>query len=101
MKKSIWVILLFGVAALPVMAAYQYNVKGNQGWLSFDGDTTLAFDLTLDSRKDKDNGQDNYIDRGQGFADYGWYNLDTGAITDEAETTANANINIFFINNSS
>lgn len=62
-----------------VSAAYQYNVKGNQGWLTFDGDTTLAFDLVLDSRKNMDNGQDNYIDRGQGFADYGWYNLDTGA----------------------
>ena len=62
-----------------VSAAYQYNVKGNQGWLTFDGDTTLAFDLILDSRKNMDNGQDNYIDRGQGFADYGWYNLDTGA----------------------
>ena len=62
-----------------VSAAYQYNVNGNQGWLTFDGDTTVAFDLILDSRKDKDNGQDNYIDRGQGFADYGWYNLDTGA----------------------
>ena len=61
-----------------VSAAYQYNVEGNQGWLTFDGETTVAFDLTLESRKDKDNGQDNYIDRGQGAADYGWYNLDTG-----------------------
>ena len=79
MKKNILAVLLLGVAALPVMAAYQYNVKGNQGWLTFDSNTTLAFDLTLESSKDKDNGQDNYIDRGQGFADYGWYNLDTGA----------------------
>lgn len=78
MKKTILAFLLLGFAAHPVMAAYQYNVKGNQGWLTFDGDTTVAFDLVLESRKDKDNGQDNYIDRGQGFADYGWYNLDTG-----------------------
>ena len=78
-KKYILATLLWCISVLPVMAAYQYNVNGNQGWLTFDGDTTLAFDLILDSRKDKDNGQDNYIDRGQGFADYGWYNLDTGA----------------------
>ncbi len=67
------------IFAFSAMAAYQYNVKGNQGWLTFDSNITLAFDLTLASRKDKDNGQDNYIDRGQGFADFGWYNLDTGA----------------------
>ena len=77
------------VSASSVMAAYQYNVKGNQGWLSFDGDTTLAFDLILDSRKDKDNGQDNYIDRGQGFADYGWYNLDTGASNSKQQNYQN------------
>ncbi|MBR7119427.1 MAG: hypothetical protein IKC77_04445 [Lentisphaeria bacterium] len=76
MKKLI-VLFLFACCA-SVMGAYQYNVNGNQGWLTFDGDTTLAFDLVLESRKDKDNGQDNYIDRGQGYADYGWYNLDTG-----------------------
>ena len=75
---------IFSVAAMLVMfgaaqAAYQYNVKGNQGYLTFDGDTTVAFDLSIESRKDKDNGQDNYIDRGQSYADYGWYNLDTGA----------------------
>ena len=78
MKKSFLVSGLM-IFAFSAMAAYQYNVKGNQGWLTFDGNTTLAFDLTLASRKDKDNGQDNYIDRGQGFADFGWYNLDTGA----------------------
>ena len=78
-KKIILASFLTVSAISSVSAAYQYNVKGNQGWLTFDGDTTVAFDLILDSRKDKDNGQDNYIDRGQGFADYGWYNLDTGA----------------------
>ena len=78
-KRMILASFLTVSAISSVSAAYQYNVKGNQGWLTFDGDTTVAFDLILDSRKDKDNGQDNYIDRGQGFADYGWYNLDTGA----------------------
>ena len=78
-KRMILASFLTVSAISSVSAAYQYNVDGNQGWLTFDGDTTVAFDLILDSRKDKDNGQDNYIDRGQGFADYGWYNLDTGA----------------------
>ena len=78
-KRMILASFLTVAAISSVSAAYQYNVEGNQGWLTFDGDTTVAFDLILDSRKDKDNGQDNYIDRGQGFADYGWYNLDTGA----------------------
>ena len=75
MKKLFLLFLMFG-AALSAMSAYQYNVEGNQGYLSFDGETTVAFDLTLESRKDKDNGQDNYIDRGQGYADFGWYDLD-------------------------
>ena len=59
-----------------VNAAFQYEVKGNQGWLTFDGDTTVAFDL---SRSGKDNDHENYIDRGNGVADYGWYNLETNA----------------------
>ena len=79
MKKNILTFALAVVSASSVMAAYQYNVKGNQGYITFDSTTTLAFDLTLESRKDKDNGQDNYIDRGEGMSDYGWYNLDTGA----------------------
>ena len=64
------------LVALPVMAAYQYNTKGNQGWLTFDSNTTLAFDL---SRSGKDKDHENFIDRGEGVADYGWYNMDTGA----------------------
>ncbi|MBQ9772659.1 MAG: hypothetical protein IJW23_12625 [Lentisphaeria bacterium] len=76
--KKIILLLLLAWSAVSI-AAYQYNVSGNQGWLSFDSQTTLAFDLVLESRKDKDNGQDNYIDRGKGYADYGWYNLDSGA----------------------
>ena len=61
-----------------VMGAYQYNWKGNQGWLTFDGTTTLSFDLTVESRKDNPGNNNNYIDRGGNFSDYGWYNLETG-----------------------
>ena len=62
--------------ALPLMAAYQYETNGNQGWLTFSSETTLAFDL---SRSGKDKDHENFIDRGDGIADYGWYNMDTGA----------------------
>ena len=71
---------LFAVAALfaflTVHAAYQYNTKGNRGWLTFDSDTTVAFDL---GRSGKDKDHENFIDRGEGVVDYGWYNLETGA----------------------
>ena len=56
-------------------AAYQYNVKGNQGWLTFDADTTLSFDIGT-TGKDKEHY--NFIDRGEGIIDYGWYNLNSG-----------------------
>lgn len=56
-------------------AAYQYNVKGNQGWLTFDADTTLSFDIGT-TGKDKEHY--NFIDRGEGIIDYGWYNLESG-----------------------
>ena len=58
-----------------LMAAYQYETKGNQAYLVFDSTTTVAFDL---SRSGKDNDHENYIDRGNGIADYGWYNIETG-----------------------
>jgi hypothetical protein len=74
MKKIIFLFLLGCSASL--MAAYQYKTKGNQAWLTFDSATTVAFDVSR-SGKDKDHG--NFIDRGEGIADYGWYNLDTGA----------------------
>ena len=60
---------------MSAMAAFQYDTKGNQGWLTFDSETTVAFDLVR-SGKDKDH--ENFIDRGEGIADYGWYNLDSG-----------------------
>jgi hypothetical protein len=75
MKKfsSVFAFLFMATAA---MAAYQYETKGNQGWLTFDAETTVAFDL---ARSGKDKDHENFIDRGEGVADYGWYNLDTGA----------------------
>ena len=75
MKKYFLTSLLVGLITFPAMAAYQYEAKGNQGWLTFDSETTVAFDLVR-SGKDKDH--ENFIDRGEGIADYGWYNLDTG-----------------------
>ena len=75
MKKILFVAMLAGLT-FSAMAAYQFESKGNQGWLTFDSETTVAFDLTR-SGKDKDN--ENFLDRGEGIADYGWYNLDTGA----------------------
>ena len=74
MKKIFLSSVLF-LLCVSAMAAYQYNTKGNQGWLTFDAETTLGFDLTR-SGKDKDH--ENFIDRGEGIADYGWYNMDTG-----------------------
>ena len=75
MKKFILasIMLCFSVS---LTAAYQYKTGGNGAWLTFDSNTTVAFDL---SRSGKDKDQENYIDRGNGIADYGWYNLDTGA----------------------
>ena len=76
-KKITLLSVLCFAAALSVNAAYQYNNKGNQGWLTFDSDTTVAFDLGT-SGKDKDH--ENFIDRGEGVVDYGWYNMETGAV---------------------
>jgi hypothetical protein len=74
MKVKVFAIIGTILTLVSVEAAYQYNVKGNQGWLTFDSETTVAFDL---DRSGKDSNKENYIDRGQGVADYGWYNLDT------------------------
>ena len=67
--------MLVAFASFSAMAAYQYETKGNQGWLTFDSQTTVSFDL-MRSGKDKDH--ENFIDRGEGIADFGWYNLETG-----------------------
>ena len=74
-RKVLFALFLFA-CVISVQAAYQYYTKGNQGWLFFDSDTTVAFDL---DRSGKSNDHENYIDRGEGVADYGWYNMDTGA----------------------
>jgi hypothetical protein len=73
--KKVFVVLMMMFSAVSAMAAFQYETKGNQGWITFDSDTTLAFDLTR-SGKDKDH--ENFIDRGEGVVDYGWYNMETG-----------------------
>ncbi len=74
--------MIMGAAAFLIasnaIGAYQYNWKGNQGWLTFTGTTTIASDLTVESRKENPGNNDNYIDEGGNFSDYGWYNLDTG-----------------------
>ena len=74
MKKALLASIFCGLA-MSAMAAYQYETKGNQGWLTFDSETTVAFDL---GRSGKDKDHVNFIDRGEGVADYGWYNLETG-----------------------
>jgi LPXTG-motif cell wall-anchored protein len=70
-----YLIFLFAcVFTLSTYAAYQYNTKGNQTWLTFDSNTNLYFDV---SRSGKTNDHENFIDRGEGIADWGWYNLNT------------------------
>lgn len=67
--------LFIFLSFLHCYAAYQYNVKGNQGWLTFDSKTILSLDVGV-TGKDKDH--ENFIDRGMGISDYGWYNLESG-----------------------
>lgn len=74
--KKLFVFALLMIGAVSAMAAYQYETKGNQGWLTFDSETVVGFDL---GRSGKDKDHVNFIDRGEGVVDYGWYNLDTGA----------------------
>ena len=95
MKKFL---LIAAVCSLAVsaMGAYQYEKKDNQGWLTFDSQTTVAFDL---ARSGKDKDHENFIDRGEGVADYGWYNLETGetgSFLDGASATFNENDRIGF-----
>ena len=74
MKKILLVVSLI-VFGTTLMAAYQYGGRGNQTWLTFDSSTTVSFDV---SRSGKDKDHQNFIDKGQGIADYGWYNINTG-----------------------
>ena len=87
--KKILLLLFLVSGSVSLMAAYQYNTKGNQLWLTFDSSTTVAFDV---SRSGKTNDHENFIDRGEGIADYGWYNLDTketGSFLNGASATFN------------
>ena len=70
-----YIVLFLCFCTICLNAAVQYNTKGNQGWLTFDSDTVLSFDL---DRSGKGKNHQNFIDRGKGISDYGWYNLDTG-----------------------
>ena len=72
MKKLL--VFLFLLFSVQIFAAYQYNTKGNQTWLTFDSTTNLYFDV---SRSGKTNDHENFIDKGEGIADWGWYNLNT------------------------
>ena len=82
MKIKFFASAVVFMLALSSMAAYQYETNGNRGWFTFDSETTLSSEVTR-SGKDKDH--ENFIDRGEGIADYGWYNLDT----DESGSFAN------------
>lgn len=73
--KKFFLASIFAGLAISAMAAYQYETQGNQGWLTFDSETTVAFDL---GRSGKDKDHENFIDRGEGVTDWGWYNLETG-----------------------
>ena len=85
MKKSI--IFLFLLFSIQTFAAYQYNTKGNQTWLTFDSNTNLYFDVY---RSGKINDHENFIDRGNGILDWGWFNLNTnesGSFKNDGEFT--------------
>ena len=95
MKRILLLAFFFG-CTLSLMAAYQYNTNGNQGWLTFDSSTTVSFDL---SRSGKDKDHENFIDRGEGIADYGWYNLEngeTGSFANGASATFSENDRVGF-----
>lgn len=68
-------ICIISLITLNIFAAYQYETKGNQGWLTFDSDTILSVEIGTSG---KDKNHENFIDRGNGIVDYGWYNMDTG-----------------------
>ena len=86
-----YIVLFLCFCTICLNAAVQYNTKGNQGWLTFDSDTVLSFDLGTTG---KDKNHQNFIDRGEGIADWGWYNLNTnesGSFKNSGEFTFTAN----------
>lgn len=72
--KHIFIVVFFFLSCM-LFGSMQYNVKGNQGWMTFDSTTELSLEL---SRSGKDKDHENFIDVGEGIVDYGWYNLETG-----------------------
>ena len=90
------------ILSASVMAAYQFETKGNQGWLTFDSETTVSLEV---DRSGKDKNHENFIDRGEGIADYGWYNMETGATGSfsngaSATFTENDKIGLYVTDNS-
>ena len=71
--KHLLLMTLF-LFAFTTFAAYQYNAKGNQTYLTFDSNTELSLEIY---RSGKTNDHENFIDKGEGVVDYGWYNLNT------------------------
>ena len=71
--KQIYVLLLF-MLSTTAFSAYQYNTKGNQTWITFDTTTELYFGV---ERSGKDKDHENFIDKGEGISDWGWYNMTT------------------------
>ncbi len=89
--KKILLSSVLSVLCVSAMAAYQFQEKGNRGWVEFNSETTISFDL---GRSGKDNDHENFIDRGEGVVDYGWYNLETGetgSFNNGASATFNEN----------
>ncbi len=100
--KKILLVLFMSILSASVMAAYQFETKGNQGWLTFDSETTVSFEV---DRSGKDKDHENFIDRGEGIADYGWYNMETGATGSfsngaSATFTENDKIGLYVTDNS-
>ena len=92
MRKKVILSAIFAfVVSMSLDAAYQYGGKGNEVYLTFDSETVVSFDV---SRSGKDKDHENFIDRGEGIADYGWYNLDThehGSFANGASATFDEN----------
>lgn len=100
--KKILSVLFMSILSASVMAAYQFETKGNQGWLTFDSETTVSLEV---DRSGKDKNHENFIDRGEGIADYGWYNMETGATGSfsngaSATFTENDKIGLYVTDNS-
>jgi hypothetical protein len=88
--KHLLLMILF-LFAFTTFAAYQYNTKGNQTWLTFDSTTNLYFEV---ERSGKDKDHENFIDKGGKIDDWGWYNLNTnesGSFKDSGEVTFSEN----------